>query len=503
MKKYIDIENLKVGNNIWFQYHEVIGQIKVLNKETRRNGKDTYFLLQFENNEPHWVAKKHIKECTIGKVINYKKTNFEKDYIFNDKGLEDEFKLSKGLIEMKISNIEKNIKRYEQKKLMSQIRQIKKKKGSFAESFFYGICRECKKMGLVDEFTQEVTNGYFEWLDNRRYDFVIVVDGTQYIIELHGSQHYKDGFKFKGKNMKHGTLKHNQKNDKEKRLMAYTNGFTDKTYFEIDCRVSDYYFILNNLKKTIGHLINFDLLNLPKIIKEQLGNFYYNLSDAWNGGLTTNEIAERFNLSLRRVNTYLDECEEGGMLVNYSLEEKQRRYNEYQFKKEAVVMINPDSKEYQIFDNSRAIEFEFNIPRSGIIQCCDGKRKTSHGYIFMYEKDFEIGKIDEYIQKNLERKEYICTKERKVYLIFIDDVENNKTYVFKNQKEYLKAGFVKHKMEEAFKTSIYDERFNVRRKKIEPSKYVLLENEIMYYDGLVVIERSRKGSGNYRCFLNE
>ena len=351
-------------------------------------------------------------------------------------------------------------------------------------------------MGLVDEFTQEVTNSYFEWLDNRRYDFVIVVDGTQYIIELHGSQHYKDGFKFKRKNMKHGTLKHNQKNDKEKRLMAYTNGFTDKTYFEIDCRVSDYHFILNNLKKTIGHLINFELLDLPKIIKEQLGNFYYNLSIAWNDGLTTNEIAERFNLSLRRVNTYLDECEEGGMLVNYSYEEN----NEYMFKKESVVMIIPDSKEYQIFDNSRAIELEFNIPRSGIIQCCDGKRKTSHGYIFMYEKDFEFEKIDEYIQKNLEKKERVCTKERKVYLIFIDDVENNKTYVFKNQKEYLKAGFVKHKMEEAFKTSIYDERFNVRREKIEPSKYVLLENEIMYYDGLVVIERTRKGSGNYRYF---
>lgn len=362
-----------------------------------------------------------------------------------------------------------------------------KKVGSFAESFFYAICLELKELELIEYFKKEVTCNYFEWIGKKRYDFLIVINGTEYIIELHGVQHYKDTFIFKGK---YGTLEFNQRNDKEKRLLAYKHGFDEKTYFEIDCQKSDYNYILNNIAKKLKHLINFESLDIQKIISSQLGNFYKEIASFWNQGYSTVEIAELTGLSKYIVNRRLDECFEGGFLKKYSVEEKNKRIVNSYYNNDKIVMIDPNTKEIKIFERAIDIQVELGIPRSGVQACCEGERKRSRGMIFKFYDEFDENKIDDYIiETEMEKREVYEVKKH--YFIFIIDKENNQTYIFENIKQCIASGFVKHKLENLFKNNEtkYSERFTIERRKINKDNLIVKENETFYYEGLNVTGR--------------
>ena len=442
-------------------------------------------MVQFENEEAYWISKDSLKECNFGRAINYRKNICENENSYNTELL----KVMERNFYKNVSKIEEMLKKCEKRISRTFIKNTKttEKIGSFAESYFYAICFYCKQLGIIDDFSKEVTGTHFDWIGKKRYDFLIVVKGIKYIIELHGEQHYIDTFKFGNER---GTLKFNQENDKEKRLLAYKNGFSKNTYFEIDCRKSNYNYIMNNLENSISHLIDFDSLDIPSIIASQLSELSKNIANLWNQGYSTVEISELTNLSKYIINRRLDECSEGGMLKNYSLEEKYKRANELLYKKDKIVMIDPNTKEFKIFERAIDIQVELGIPRSGVQVCCEGKQKRSRGMIFKFYDEFDENKIDDYIRETeMEKREVYEVKKH--YFIFIIDKENNRTYIFENIKQCIASGFVKNKLENLFKNNEtkYNERFTVERRKIHKDNLIIKENEIFYYEGLNVTGR--------------
>lgn len=90
----------------------------------------------------------------------------------------------------------------------------------------------------------------FDWSDNKRYDFYI--PSLNIIIEMHGGQHYAEGFSSLT-NAK--SLQEIQTNDSYKMKLALSNGI--KNYIVIDSRESTKKWLINNLLHSeIGYLFN-------------------------------------------------------------------------------------------------------------------------------------------------------------------------------------------------------------------------------------------------------
>lgn len=133
----------------------------------------------------------------------------------------------------------------------------------------------------------------FEWSGYKRYDYYFVYNEEAFIMEMHGSQHYK------GKETFRTTLEENIKNDYTKQTLAIENGINH--YYQIDCSISDCDYIKNSiissrLLSDVG-INEFDI-DWGKCDEFATSNFYYQVAKYHDDNplLTEKQIAKHFKV---------------------------------------------------------------------------------------------------------------------------------------------------------------------------------------------------------------
>lgn len=154
---------------------------------------------------------------------------------------------------------------------------------SLPEKFMYNIL-----LNLGVDFYNRKT---FEWSDNKEYDFYI--PSLNIIIETHGNQHYYDGTSFNS-----STLKKQQDNDNYKYDLA-TRVIPIENYYVIDCRVSDFEFLKDNIIKTLNNIFDFSNVDWNLAWKNSQSSLSKKSWDLWNSGLK-NAMSISIELKLSR-----------------------------------------------------------------------------------------------------------------------------------------------------------------------------------------------------------
>lgn len=170
-----------------------------------------------------------------------------------------------------------------------------------------GTSLKCKRCSLSDsvpnrfmlncliesdiDFEQEKI---FDWSDKKRYDFYIPSLNT--IIEMHGGQHYVEGFS-SYENAK--SLQETQYNDIYKKELALKNGIVK--YIVIDSRESTKKWLMNNLLHSeIGYL--FDNINFDEIFKKCYISSTARFAELYNSGITdVQELMSELNIKRNSV----------------------------------------------------------------------------------------------------------------------------------------------------------------------------------------------------------
>ena len=175
---------------------------------------------------------------------------------------------------------------------------------NFTRRGFY--CKYCKKDGV--SFPNKILRGLlkqlkfewdvevgFDWSKNYKYDGYLKIKDKQYLIEMHGMQHYKD--------TSFSTVEFQAERDQEKRSLAEQNGFIE---IEIDCHFSSFELIRENLEKSfLSEIINFSGINWEKVYEEVGNNYVKMAADMYNKRQKITEIASKMKLTRHTIRGYL------------------------------------------------------------------------------------------------------------------------------------------------------------------------------------------------------
>lgn len=171
---------------------------------------------------------------------------------------------------------------------------------SYPEKF---MCSVLNQLGI--NYTYQLTSRDYDWIGSYRYDFYL--DNYNYIIEVHGLQHYE-------RPMGHfKNYKSQQEIDKEKLELALANGI--KKYFEIDCRYSELEWIKNNIiSSDLSVFFDLSVIDWKQCALYASKSLLVKVCDAWNNGNDTIKgLQTEFGLSDVTVARYLDKGTEIGL----------------------------------------------------------------------------------------------------------------------------------------------------------------------------------------------
>lgn len=144
--------------------------------------------------------------------------------------------------------------------------------------------------------------------DKHRYDFYLPKYKT--ILETHGDQHYRQGFKKLGK-----TLEEEQENDRIKRELANKNGILNENYHEINCRYSTLEWCRPNIEQALGNYVDMSVLineDWQEIDRQSQKSLKVEICKYWDehkendNELTTKQIANVFGLNRATIIRYLN-----------------------------------------------------------------------------------------------------------------------------------------------------------------------------------------------------
>lgn len=252
-------------------------------------------------------------------------------------------------------------------------------------SFPNKILREFLKQveSQVDETKTEYRK---DWCKPYFYDGYFKIDEKEYLIEMHGEQHYKEIGLFNNYNQK--------ENDKKKIKLAKEN---NKELIIIDCRKSDFNFIKDNIiKSKLSKILDLSKINWEIIAQNSSKNYVKIVCDLYNNGESVIQISKELFLERHTILKMLKlgaECN----WTNY----KPIPVSESSKKK--VLLTNEELNFQQVFNSRKETvlylrsighnvmpELITNYTRGWYVNPRDGKvhyykeTPTYHGYKFEY-----------------------------------------------------------------------------------------------------------------------
>lgn len=222
---------------------------------------------------------------------------------------------------------------------------------SYSESFFTAYL-EVK--GIPYE-----TQVIYEDLSDRRYDFRIQLNGTTFLCETHGKQHYytEDEGYYKVETI--------QESDEIKRQYAKDNNIN---LIELDCRKSEFEFIQNSIAEN-NILPNIEDKEIPNILELMESNSKYPVKKIirmYESGKTSYQIGE--------------ELGHDSLTIRNILSRNNIKLRNNGKPKRMVRQIEIG----RLFSSGLEAERQTGIANGSISKVCNGKHKTAGGYHWEY-----------------------------------------------------------------------------------------------------------------------
>lgn len=199
------------------------------------------------------------------------------------------------------------------------------------------------------------TQVIYEDLSDRRYDFRIQLNGTTFLCETHGIQHYYTEDKGYHK------VETIQESDSIKRNYAKNNNIN---YIELDCRESNFEFIRNSIGDN-KYLPNIEDKEIPNMLELMELNSKYpvkKIIKMYKSGKTTQLIGEKLGYDAKTIWNILKRN-------NIQLRDGGAR-------KRMVRLVETN----QVFTSGFEAQHQTGISNTSISKVCNGKSKTAGGY---------------------------------------------------------------------------------------------------------------------------
>ena len=237
------------------------------------------------------------------------------------------------------------------------------------------------------EYQTEVTKTTegFEWLENYRYDFLVIRENKKYFIEMDGYFHYNNN-KMNGR-----TAQEQQEIDCYKDKLAYKHGCH---VVRINCC---YKSILSRFDAIKHNVINSGVLNILQINEDDIdweecdrqamSNIFYEICNCWNSGIVdTNEIAKIIGVSWSCVYSNLVKGTLIGLCDYDSDLTKKNKINKAQREHGTPIMVLQDNQCIAVFPTIRELARQslelfgvsFNV--GSISYASRGVCQTCYGY---------------------------------------------------------------------------------------------------------------------------
>lgn len=270
-----------------------------------------------------------------------------------------------------------------------------------------GVVCECQKDGLP--FTEkymisflknlkvnyiyQLNSSHFDWCGKYRYDFYFKFNGIEYIIEIHGMQHYEKGFSSMGGK----TLQEEIENDLLKKELAFKNGFNDYTYIVLDFRYSNLDWFINSIMNSLLPQIldfKYEDIDWEQHSKFAISSILYEICDYKNNNpaMTSLEIANIYKLNRTTIIKYL----KLGNKLNLCSYDARKEIEKSYFKKGMQlfnckkVAILKDEIELGVFNSITSLEKESQnlygviLKAPSIGKVANGKAESYKGYTFKF-----------------------------------------------------------------------------------------------------------------------
>ena len=170
---------------------------------------------------------------------------------------------------------------------------------TYPEKFTFALLKQ-----LELDFIWQYTKTKAKWAGKYKYDFYFKLDDEEYIIEVHGGQHYNNTFKCSKK-----TTEDIQSNDLDKYELAITNGIKPENYIVIDFRESTLEWgKLNILNSKLNGIFNLTHVDWNKIAIYACSNVYKDICLEWDGIKNKdsyNILCDKFKCSITMIRTAL------------------------------------------------------------------------------------------------------------------------------------------------------------------------------------------------------
>ena len=170
---------------------------------------------------------------------------------------------------------------------------------SYPEKFINAFLKQ-----LNVEYKLQLNRTTYDWCRGYRYDFWFKFNDEEYLVEVHGSQHY-----YEQKNLARN-LSDIQQNDYAKKELALLNGFDDNHYIVLNCSESRLNWIKNEIEHSyFATLIDLTTINWIKCHEFACSSLIKEVCEYWQSHhtspISTREVAEHFQLSMPTVRSYL------------------------------------------------------------------------------------------------------------------------------------------------------------------------------------------------------
>ena len=245
---------------------------------------------------------------------------------------------------------------------------------------------------LLEELNVNYVQEYSSnWSKNRRYDYYFKYNNIEYLLEVHGMQHYDGGF-----DRKNGrTLEEEIDNDNLKKQLALQNGFTNETYIVIDCRYSNFEYIKNNILNSVfSNLFDLNKISWTNIMKNSEKNIVKEVCELWNTGKYDNTLELSNDTKFCR-STIIRMLNKGTKIgwTDYD--------GTLEHKKQLMKNINNNKKKVDVFKNGEFLGnfescaelerqseqlFGVKLRSSNITRVCNGCLNEYKGFQFKYIK---------------------------------------------------------------------------------------------------------------------
>lgn len=181
--------------------------------------------------------------------------------------------------------------------------------------------------------------------DNGKHKYDFFLQDYNAILETHGEQHYEHSRRGR-------SLEEEQENDRYKRELAINNGILSENYHEIDCRHSTLEWCRPNIEKVLSNYVDMSVLTdedwrqidiqAQKSLKIEMCKYWKENKEV-NGELTTQQVADVFEVGRSTVVKYLKWGDTNGLCAYDGKEEKGASYRR---RSNFVYLIKPNGDKW-------------------------------------------------------------------------------------------------------------------------------------------------------------